>query len=100
MSTSGFAQASNQEGRILLAIQAYKAHQVSSLRKASALYSVPPVTDRHPYTPFHIGSQGNGSHPRARDLWAFALFACFDPFCLQNRGRMPWTGACQLAYNS
>jgi hypothetical protein len=37
MSTSRFAQASNQEGRILLAIQAHKACQVSSLDKASAL---------------------------------------------------------------
>jgi hypothetical protein len=44
MSTSGFAQASNQEGKILLAIQAHKARQVSSLRKASALYSVPPTS--------------------------------------------------------
>jgi hypothetical protein len=35
------ARASNQEGRVLLALQAYKRGQVSSLRKASVLYTVP-----------------------------------------------------------
>jgi predicted HTH domain antitoxin len=41
MATSRLTQSSNQEGKILLAIQAYKKGQISSLNKASALYSVP-----------------------------------------------------------
>jgi predicted HTH domain antitoxin len=36
--------ASNKEGKILLAIQAYKRGQISSLQKAAALYAVPLVT--------------------------------------------------------
>src|SRR5688572_17840516 len=44
MASSRLAQASNQEGKILLAIQAYKQGQISSLRKASALYTVPNST--------------------------------------------------------
>jgi hypothetical protein len=41
MTSSRLAQASNHEGKILLAIQAYKRGQISSIKKASALYSVP-----------------------------------------------------------
>jgi hypothetical protein len=41
MASARLAQAPNQEGKILLAIQAYKKGQISSLNKASALYSVP-----------------------------------------------------------
>jgi hypothetical protein len=41
MASSRLAQAPNQEGKILLAIQAYKKGQVSNITKASALYSVP-----------------------------------------------------------
>jgi hypothetical protein len=41
MASSRLAQASNQEGKILLAIQAYKRGQISSIKKASTLYSVP-----------------------------------------------------------
>jgi predicted HTH domain antitoxin len=44
MASSRLAQASNQEGKILLAIQAYKRGQVSSIEKASALYTVPHST--------------------------------------------------------
>jgi hypothetical protein len=44
MSLSRLAQASNQEGKVLLAIQAYKRGQVKSLRKASALYTIPKST--------------------------------------------------------
>lgn len=44
MPTSRLPQASNQEGKILLALQAYKKGQVSSLRKASVLYDVPHST--------------------------------------------------------
>jgi uncharacterized protein (DUF2267 family) len=44
MASSRLAQASNQEGKILLAIQAYKRGQISSIKKASALYSVPFTT--------------------------------------------------------
>jgi predicted HTH domain antitoxin len=40
MASSRLAQASNQEGKILLAIQAYKKNQVSSLNKAATLYSI------------------------------------------------------------
>jgi hypothetical protein len=44
MASSRLAQASNQEGKLLLAIQAYKRGQVSSIEKASALYTVPHST--------------------------------------------------------
>jgi predicted HTH domain antitoxin len=44
MASSRLAQASNQEGKILLAIQAYNQGQISSLRKASALYTIPNST--------------------------------------------------------
>ena len=37
-------QTSNQEGKILLAIQAFKSGQISSIRKAAALYDVPYTT--------------------------------------------------------
>jgi predicted HTH domain antitoxin len=40
MASSRLAQASNQEGKILLAIQAYKKNQVSSLNKAATLYGI------------------------------------------------------------
>jgi predicted HTH domain antitoxin len=44
MAFSRLAQASNQEGKLLLAIQAYKRGQVLSIEKASALYTVPHST--------------------------------------------------------
>jgi hypothetical protein len=44
MPQSQLLQASNQEGKILLAIQAYKRGQISSIKKVSALYSVPFTT--------------------------------------------------------
>jgi hypothetical protein len=44
MASSRLAEASNQEGKIVLAIQAYKKGQISSLRKASALYAIPKST--------------------------------------------------------
>ena len=37
-------QASNQEEKILLAIQAFNFGQISSIRKAAALYNVPYTT--------------------------------------------------------
>jgi predicted HTH domain antitoxin len=44
MSSTRFSQASQQEGKILLAIQALKRGQISSLQRASALFSVPHST--------------------------------------------------------
>ena len=41
MSSSQSAQVSNQEEKILLAIQAYKKDQISSIHKASVLFAVP-----------------------------------------------------------
>jgi hypothetical protein len=49
MATSRLAQASNQEGKVLLAIQAHNQGQISSLRKASALYTVPFTTLQNRY---------------------------------------------------
>jgi hypothetical protein len=59
MASSRLAQASNQEEKILLAIQAHKKGQISSFRKASALYTIPKST-------LHARSKGRTTRENAQ----------------------------------
>ena len=93
MATPTQAKSSNQEGRILLAIQSIKQGHIQSIRAAAMSYDVPEATLRRRA---HGITSRRDSTPNSRKLTPYEESALIQYILdLDSRGFPPWPQAVQ-----